>query len=64
MSIPPALPDGEGRDGRPQRVIGREDAVIPVPVPPRLRDQIRKPVEELKGRKLDDATGPRLRGFL
>jgi hypothetical protein len=49
----PDVPDGERRDGRPQRVIGREDAVIPVPVPPRLRDQICEPVQKLKGRKLD-----------
>jgi hypothetical protein len=33
--------DGQRRDGRPQRVIRREDAVISMPVPPRLRDQIR-----------------------
>jgi hypothetical protein len=32
-----------------------------VPVPSRLRDQIRKPVEELKHRELDDAAGPRVR---
>jgi hypothetical protein len=39
--------DGERRDGRPQRVVRREDAVIAVPVLARLRDQIRKPIEEL-----------------
>jgi hypothetical protein len=34
------IPDGECRDGRTQRVMGREDAVIAVPVLPRLRDQV------------------------
>jgi hypothetical protein len=32
-----------------------------MPVLPRLRDQVRKPIEELKRRELDDAIGPRLR---
>jgi hypothetical protein len=41
-------PEGERRDGRPQRVVRRKDAVIAVPVLPRLRDQVRKPIEELK----------------
>jgi hypothetical protein len=36
-----AIPDRQSGDGPPQRVVRREDAVIPVPVPPRLRDQIR-----------------------
>jgi len=59
---PPAnVPDRQRRDRRPQWVVRCEAAVIPVPVPPRLRDQIRKPVEELKRRELDDAVGPRLR---
>jgi hypothetical protein len=57
------VPDRQRRDGRPQRVVRRKDAVIPVPMPSRLRDEIRKPVEELKGRELDDAVGSRLRGF-
>ena len=57
----PTFPFRQSRDGRPQRVIGSEDAVIPVPVPPRLRDEIRKPVQELKRRELDDAAGSRLR---
>jgi len=52
--------DGQRRDGRAQRVIRRKDAVIAVPMPSRLRDEICKPVEELKGRKLDDAARPRL----
>jgi hypothetical protein len=55
------VPDGQRRDGRAQRVIRREDAVIAMPVLPRLRDQVRKPIEELKRRELDDAIGPRLR---
>jgi hypothetical protein len=37
------VPDGERGDGRPQRVVWREDAVIAMPVPPRLRNEIRKP---------------------
>jgi hypothetical protein len=55
--------DGERRDGRPQRVVRREDSVIPMPVFARLRDQIRKPVQELKRRELDDVAGSRLRGL-
>jgi len=35
----------------------------PVPVLARLRDQIRKPIEELKRRELNDSVGPRRRGF-
>ena len=60
--IPPLadVADGERRDGRPQRVIRREDAVIAVPVPPRLRNEIGEPVQELKRRKLDDAAGHQL----
>ena len=54
----PTFPFRQSRDGRPQRVIGREDAVIPVPVPPRLWDEIGEPIEELKRRELDDAAGP------
>ena len=59
----PTFPFRQSRDGRPQRVIGSEDAVIPVPVPPRLWDEIGEPIEELKRRELDDAAGPRLRGL-
>jgi len=55
--------DGERRDGRAQRVVRRKHPVIPLPMPSRLRDEIRKPVEKLKGRELDDAVGSRLRGF-
>jgi hypothetical protein len=50
-------------DGRPQRVIRREDPVIAMPVLPRRRDEIRKPIQELKRHALDDAAGPRLRGL-
>ena len=53
----------QSRDGRPQRVIGSEDAVIPVPVFPRLWNEIGEPVEELKRRELDDAVRARLRGL-
>jgi len=57
------IPDRQSGDGPPQRVIRREDSVIAVPVLARLRDEIGEPVEELKRRELDDAAGPRLRGF-
>jgi hypothetical protein len=39
--------DRQSRDGRPQRVIGSEDAVIPVPVFPRLWNEIREPMAAL-----------------
>ena len=52
--------DRQSRDGRPQPVIGSEDAVIPVPVFPRLWNEIGEPVEELKQRELDDAVRARL----
>jgi len=55
--------DRQCRDGRAQRVIRRKHPVISMPVPSRLRDEIGEPVEELKGRELDDAARPRLRGF-
>ena len=42
------VPDSERRDGGPELVIRGEHPVIPVPVLPRRRDQIREPVEELK----------------
>jgi len=41
------IPDRQCRDGRPQRVVRREDAVIAMPVLAWLRDQIRKPIQEL-----------------
>jgi len=40
--------DRERGDAFPQPVIRRKHPVIPVPVLPRRRDQIREPVEELK----------------
>ncbi len=43
--------DRQSRDVRPQRVIGSEDAVLPVPVFPRLWDEIGEPIEELKRRE-------------
>ena len=39
------IPDRERRDGGPELVIRGEHPVIPVPVLPRRRDQIREPVE-------------------
>jgi hypothetical protein len=49
-------------DGPPELVIRRKHSVIPMPVLPRWRHEIREPVEELKRRQLDDAVGPRPRG--
>ena len=57
------LPFRQSRDGRPQRVVRRKHSVIAMPVPPRLWDEIRKSVQKLKRRELDDAAGPRLRGL-
>jgi hypothetical protein len=54
--------DRERSDGGPELVIGRKDAVIPMPMLPRRRDEIGEPVQELKRRELDDAIGPRPRG--
>jgi hypothetical protein len=42
------------RDGGPELVIRRKDAVIPMPVLARRRHEIGEPVEELKRRELDD----------
>jgi len=36
------VPDRQSRNGRPQRLVRREDALIPMPMFARLRDQIRK----------------------
>jgi hypothetical protein len=48
------VPDRERRDGGPERVIRRKDAVIPVPVLPRRRNEIREPVmKEVAGRPKD-----------
>ena len=58
------IPDGECGDGFSQSVIRREHPVIPMPVLPRRRDEVREPVEKLIRREFDDAVGPRTRGFL
>ena len=42
------IPDRERRDGPPQLVIRRKHPVITMPVLPRRRHEIDKPVEELK----------------
>ena len=55
--------DGERRDGWPERVIRRKDAVISVPVLARRRHKVGEPVEKLKRRELDDAIGPRPGGL-
>ena len=46
IALLPDVADRQSRDGFPQRVIGSEDAVIAMPVPPRLWDEIRKPGRE------------------
>ena len=46
IALLPDIPDRQSRDARPQRVIGSEDAVIPVPMLARLWDEIRKPGRE------------------
>jgi hypothetical protein len=63
IALLPDVADGERRDGRPQRVVRRKHSVVAMPVLPRRRDEIGEPVEEPKRRELDDAAGPRLRGF-
>ena len=56
--------DGERRDGGPERVIRRKDAVIPVPVLARRRHEVGEPVEKLKRREVNDAVGPWSRGLV
>ena len=57
------FPFVQRRDGGPELVIRRKDAVIPMPVLARRRHEIGEPVEELKRRELDDAIGSRPRGL-
>ena len=57
------VPDSQRRDGGPELVIRRKDAVIPMPALARRRHEIGEPVEELKRRELDDAIGSRPRGL-
>jgi hypothetical protein len=47
------------RDGGPELVIRGEHPVIAMPVLPRRRHEVSKPVEELKWGKLNDAAGAR-----
>jgi len=56
-------PDGECRDRPPEPVIRRERPVIPVPVLPRRRHEVREPVQKLKRRQFDHAIGSRPRGL-
>lgn len=49
--------------GGPQPVIRCEDSVIPMPVLPRRRHEIRERVEKLKRRKLENAVGTWQRGL-
>jgi hypothetical protein len=51
------------RDGGTELVIRCKHPVIPVPLLPRRRHEIRQPVETLKRRQLDHAVGPRPRGL-
>lgn len=51
------------RDGGPERVIRRKDAVIPVPVLARRRHEVGEPVEKLKRREVDDDARPGPRGL-
>jgi hypothetical protein len=55
--------DRQRRDGFPEPVVRREHSVVAVPMLPRRRDEIRKPVQELKRRQLDEAAGSRPRGL-
>ena len=55
--------DRERRDGPPELVIRRKHPVVAMPVLPRRRDEIRKPVQELKRREFDDTVGSRPRGL-
>jgi hypothetical protein len=57
------VPDGQRRDGGPELVIRRKDAVIPMPVLARRRYEIGEPVEELKRREFDDAISSRPLGL-
>jgi len=57
------FPFGQRRDGGPELVIRRKDAVIPMPVLARRRYEIGEPVEELKRREFDDAMSSRPRGL-
>ncbi len=53
------IPDGKRRDRWPQGVVRGKHPVIPMPVPPGRWDQRCQPGQKLKGRQLDDTTGPR-----
>ena len=55
--------DRQRRDGFSQPVVRREYSVIPMPVLPRRRHEVRQPVQELKRREFDDAIGSRPRGL-
>ena len=55
--------DRECRDGFSQPVIRRKHPVIPMPVLPRRRHEVRQPVQELKRREFDDTVGSRPRGL-
>ena len=58
-----SIPDRQRRNGFPQPVIRCKHPVIPVPVLPRRRHEIRQPVEKLKRREIDHAVGPRPRAM-
>ena len=48
IALPGDVADRQRRDGRPQRMIRGEDAVVAMPVLARQRDEISQPVEELE----------------
>ena len=58
VSLLADIPDGNRRDGLPQRVVRCEYSVIPMPVPPGRWDHRCKPVEKIRRRQLDDTTAP------
>jgi len=55
--------DRQRRDGFPEPVIQREHSVIPMPILPRRRHEVRQAVQKLKRREFDDAMGSRLCGL-
>ena len=57
------VPDGQCRDGLPELVVRRKYPVIPMPMLPRRRDEVRQTIEELKRRDVHDASGSRSRGL-
>jgi len=57
------FPFGQRRDGGPELVIRRKHPVVAMPVLARRRYENGAPVEELKGKEVDDAVRPRPRAL-